>query len=433
MAIYLDDSPYQLTPRGQKLLFVVLSTNIVQDGFKYGVKVTDLTTSQEYEFYYSPNFADGKLYFDLAPLVNMRNFEGVNDIHSGLYTGDFTDTYREPEGSGWKGYSVNFTEWWLVDGVLTLNSGVGFTSTRYVFNAYYQPSDGYKPNVNGGLLNVNFACNDSIAYLWSDRKTNTYVWPLASTYTPLIEANAVYIPAFLSDWGMINLCPRPQALSENDAAQYQVDFYDGVNPSPITTILPLQQNEQIEGIRIYPANLQLNTQGLPYPSDYPEWTHYVLTARRSNDTQCSAPYVFFNAEKFGLGDCKFNMVRLAWVGSRGGWDYQNFTKKNEDSYTIDRRQYRQVLPNFYISSSRQLTDRQNVVDKIITVNSDWLQEGEFEFLKGLLISNQVHIVNEDGTQTPVSIAESNYIARRERMGKKYNLTLKIAYSQDYWS
>jgi hypothetical protein len=433
MAIYLDDSPYNLTPRGQKLLFVVLSTNVVQDGFKYGVKVTDLTTSQEYQFYYSPNFADGKLYFDLSPLVNMRNFEGVNDIHSGLYTGDYVDTFQEPQGSGWKGYAVNFTEWWLVDGVLTKNPTVGFTEFRYVFNAYYQPSDGYKPNLSTGLQNVKFALNDAISYLWSDRKTNTYVWPFASTYTPLIQANAVYIPAFLNDYGMINLCPRPQLMAVNQATSYKVDFYDGVNPTPITTVLPLQQVSQIEGIRIYPGNLQLNAQGLPVPSDYPEWTHYILTILKADGNQCSAPYVFFNAEKFGLKDCRFDLVRLAWVGSRQGWEYQNFTKKNEDNYTIERRQFRQVLPNNYISSSRQLTDRQSIVDKIITINSDWLQEGEFQYLKGLLVSNQVHIVNADGTQTPVNVAESTYIARRERLGKKYNLTLKIAYSQDYWS
>jgi hypothetical protein len=432
MAIYLDDGPYDLTPRGQKVLYIVLSTNVVQDGFKYGVKVTDLTTSQEYQFYYSPNFADGKLYFDLAPLVNIRNFEGVKDIHSGLYTGDYIDTYEEPDGSGWKGYDVNFTEWWLIDGVLTVNPTVGFTERTYVFNAYYQPSDGYKPNLLTGPLNVRFACNDAISYLWSDRKTNTYVWPLAYTYTPGLS-NAIYIPAFSTDWGMINLGSRNNFLPDNDAIDYQVDFYDGVNPTPITTVLALQRLSQIEGIRIYPGNLEANSQGLPIPSSYPEWTHYILRILDGSGAFCSAPYVFFNAEKFGLKDCNFDLVRLAWVGSRMGWEYQNFTKKNEDSYAIERRQFRQVLPNNYISSSRQLTDRQSIVDKVITINSDWLQEGEFEYLKGLLVSNQVHIVNADGTQTPVNVAESSYIARRERLTKKYNLTLKIAYSQDYWS
>jgi hypothetical protein len=100
---------------------------------------------------------------------------------------------------------------------------------------------------------------------------------------------------------------------------------------------------------------------------------------------------------------------------------------------MERRQWKQVLPNQYLTSSRQQTDRQNIVNKIITVTSDWLQEGEFEFLKNLLISNQVQIVNSDGTQTPVNIQENNYVSRKERTGRLYNLTLKIGYSQEYWS
>jgi hypothetical protein len=432
MALFLTDSPYDLTPRGQKLIYRVISTNITQDGFKYGVKVTDTFTSQEFNFFYTPDFTDGSLYFDLSPLVNLRNNEAPNDLHSGALSSPNT-VYREGSGNGWRTYTVNVTEWWLVGNVLTKNLGVGFTETTSVFNAYYQPSNGYKPDVNSGIPDVSFSLEGSTNYAWSDRKDSTYKWPLASTYTPLIEPIAVYIPAFLDDYGMIMCCPKNNLLTANDAVGFAVEFYTGDDPTPLTQIEPLDAVSQMEGVRIYPGNLQYNTLGLPQPSAYPNWTHYVFYFTNSSDAQCSRPYVFFNADKFGLGDCRFNTVRLAWVGSRGGWDYQNFTKKNEDSYAIERRQFRQILPNFFNSAVRQLTDRQNIVDKVITVNSDWLQEGEFEFLKGLLVSNQVHIVNADGSQTPVSVAESTYIARRERTGKKYNLTLKIAYSQDYWS
>lgn len=432
MALFLTDSPYDLTPRGQKLIYRVISTNITQDGFKYGVKVTDTFTSQEFNFFYTPDFSDGALYFDLSPLVNLRNYEAVNDLHSdALGTGE--TIYREPNGEGFRTYTVNFTEWWLVGNVLTKNLTVGFTETTSVFNGYYQPSNGYKPNVNGGTPDVSFSLDSAISYAWSDRKDSTYKWPLASTYTPLIESTAVYIPAFLDDYGMLMCCPKDNLLTANNANGWKVSFYTGDDPTPIDITGPLDATSQMEGVRIYPGNLQYNTLGIPQPSAFPNWTHYIFYFT-AGGVQCSRPYVFFNAAKFGLGDCNFNTVRLAWVGSRGGWDYQNFTKKNEDSYTIERRQFRQILTNnFFNSAVRQLTDRQNIVDKVITINSDWLQEGEFEFLKSLLVSNQVHIVNADGTQTPVSVAESNYIARRERMGKKYNLTLKIAYSQDYWS
>jgi len=254
-------------------------------------------------------------------------------------------------GSAWEEYTVTFSEWWLIDGILSENTGVTASDVLKVFNAYYQISDGYRPNVETGNANVKFAMQNSTSYLWSDRKQTTYIWPLADSYNPL-QPNAIYIPVWPTDYGLI----------------------------------------------------------------------YV-----------TGQYVFINAERFGLIDCRFDVIRLAWVSSRCGWDYFNVTKRSENSYNIERRQWRQPLPNQYLSSSRQQTDRQSVVNKIITVTSDWLQEGEFEFLKNLLISNQVQIVNEDGTQTPVNIQESSYVARRERTGRLFNLTLKISYSQDYWS
>jgi hypothetical protein len=407
-------------------MFILSSTNVGQIGFKFGVEITETLSGRVYFFFYSPDINDSKLYFDLSPLVLLRNNESSNNIHSGTTVG----TYSEPEGSGWLEYSLEFTEWWLVAGVLTKNVGVTSTDTCKVFNGYYQPSDGYKPNANSGNTGVKFSLNNTNSFLWSDREQTTHVWPLASTYTPLIS-NGVYIPAFPNDYGMMYLSGTND-LPSNSPDKYRISFYDGINPAPIVNEVNLQGLE-IEGIPCYPANLDNNGDGFPFPSTYPQWTHYVLQLFTAGNLARSFPYVFYNADKFGLTDCRFDVVRLAWVGSRCGWEYQNFTKRSENTYQIERRQYRQVLPNNFNSATRQKTDRQNIANKSITVVSDWLQEGEFDYLKGLLISNQVQIVNADGTQTPVNIEDSSYISRRERTGRLFNLTLKINYSQEYWS
>ena len=76
----------------------------------------------------------------------------------------------------------------------------------------------------------------------------------------------------------------------------------------------------------------------------------------------------------------------------------------------------------------------------LTIQSDWLQESEFLFLRSLFASNQVEMIDTTGitsgtlgNRTPVSIVDTSYLERRERNGKKYNLTIKIKYSQDYWT
>jgi hypothetical protein len=129
-------------------------------------------------------------------------------------------------------------------------------------------------------------------------------------------------------------------------------------------------------------------------------------------------------------------VRLGWVNSRGGWDYFNFIKKNEFTNAIERKQYRKVLyrnsTDVFLPSDRQLTDRENIVTRNLAITSDWIQEDEYVFLKNLLFSNQVMIINDDGTTSPVSIADNTFTEKRERNGKLYNIALTITQSQDYW-
>jgi hypothetical protein len=148
-------------------------------------------------------------------------------------------------------------------------------------------------------------------------------------------------------------------------------------------------------------------------------------------------YYFYNAELYGQYDCRYNYVRLGWVNSRGGWDYFNFIKKNEITNNIDRKQYKRVLYNgtntIFSRFDRQLFDRQNLVTQTLSIVSDWVQENEFVFLRSLLASNQVHLINNDGTHVPVSMDESSFLERKERNGKLYNVSLKVTYSQDYWS
>ena len=74
MAITIEDQPYSWSVRGQKLMIVASSTNTANDGFQYGVTVTNNTTGQVFDFYISPAI-DGRLYFDLQSLIQLRNRE----------------------------------------------------------------------------------------------------------------------------------------------------------------------------------------------------------------------------------------------------------------------------------------------------------------------------------------------------------------------
>jgi hypothetical protein len=64
MAITIEDQPYTWSARGQKLMIVASSDESAQDGFQYGVTVTNNTTSQVFNFYISPAI-DDRLYLSL--------------------------------------------------------------------------------------------------------------------------------------------------------------------------------------------------------------------------------------------------------------------------------------------------------------------------------------------------------------------------------
>jgi hypothetical protein len=428
MAITINDQPYSWTPRGQKLIYALSSDNSGNTGFKFGIEVLDVATAKTYNFYLDPN-PSGDAYFDLNPLVNLLN-EELTAIH-----GTTAATHVESEGSSWKTFELTFSEWWIVAGILTQNEGVTETATTAVYNGYLQPINGYKPNVFSSTdKSIKIPNNANSDYLQSDRLVNTHVWPLAESLGVTPSVTTVFIPTFETDWGLLFFQGNDTYSTFNQVTRYLITLKDGAG-AVSSLYVPVDGSAQ-EGIPCYPQNLKNSTvPSIPDPTAN-NFQYYEVSAW-SASARVSKYYVFYNAEKYGQFDCRYNKVRVAWVSSRGGWDYFNFIKKNEVTNQIERKQFKRVLMNgtatIFSRYDRQNFDRANIVTRTLTINSDWLQENEYIFLRSLLASNQVHIVNSDGTHTPVSVDETSFLERRERNGKLYNVTLKLSYSQDYWS
>ena len=428
MAITINTQPYTWTPRGQKLIYDLTSSNSGNTGFKFGVSVVDVATSKTYNFFLDPN-PSGRAFFDLNPIVQLYNDENSAEHSQGAAQ------HIEAEGKSWKSYELTFTEWWVVGGVLSENEGVSATATTAVYNGYLQPIDGYRPDVFASSdKNIKIAINATSDYLQSDRKFNTHTWPMAESFGITVDTNAVFIPAFTTDWGLLFYMAENTYCTPNTAENYRIEFTDSTGSVSLITVT-VTAGPQL-GIPAFPANLSNSiVPSMPNPSL--GWRYYRIWALNSSNARVSKYYYFYNAELYGQYDCRYNYVRLAWVNSRGGWDYFNFIKKNEITNNIERKQFKRVLYNgtntIFSRYDRQLFDRQNLVTQTLSIVSDWVQENEFVFLRSLLASNQVHLINNDGTHVPVSMDESSFLERKERNGKLYNVSLKVTYSQDYWS
>ena len=428
MAITINDQPYTWTPRGQKLIYNLSSDNTSNAGFKFGIAVEDVAASKTYQFFLDPS-PNGNAFFDLNPLVLLHNAE------NGTIHGTTAATYVEPEGNSWRSYNLTFSEWWIVDGVLTQNEGVTESTTTAVYNGYLQPSDGYKPNVfSSSNKSIKIPNNNSADYLQSDRQINTHIWPLAASLGITPDAATIFIPTLETDWGLLFFQGIDTYSTPNNVTRYYIQL---TAENGATSALYVNVDGSIqEGIPIGPQNLK-NSAVPSMPDPTANGFKFYKVSAWSASARVSKYYIFYNAELYGQYDCRYNNVRVAWVSSRGGWDYFNFIKKNEVTNQIDRKQYKRVLFNststIFSTTDRQQYDRQNVVTRVLTINSDWLQENEYIFLRSLLASNQVHIINSNGTHTPVSVEDTSFLERRDRNGKLYNVTLKLSYSQDYWS
>lgn len=427
MAITINTQPFTWTPRGQKLIYDLTSTNSGNTGFKFGIEVLDVATAKTYFFYLDPS-PDGHAYFDLNPLVNLLNKED-SPIHATTAA-----SYTEPEGNSWKSFDISLTQWWVIAGILTQDDGAPTLTTTGVYNGYLQYSEGYRPNVfSSSDKRIKITNNANTDYLQSDRESSTHIWPLAESFL-LATANRVFIPAIITDYGLLFVQGNDDYSTPNTATKYRV-ILTNLNGSATSVIVNLAGNAQ-EGIPCYPANLVNSVvAGMPDLLSVFGWRYYRVIALNSADVEVSRQYVFYNTELYGQYDCRYDYIRIGWVSSRGGWDYFNFIKKNEVTNNIERKQFKRVLFNgtnsIFTRYDRQQVDRSNIVTRTLSIVSDWVQENEYIFLRSLLVSNQVHIISASGGHIPVSVEESNFLERKERNGKLYNVTFKVQFSQDY--
>jgi hypothetical protein len=432
--ITVIDKPYNYALRGQKLMIIANSDSLPQDGFKYGVEVAigDGITSKSYTFYLSPA-VDDNLYFDIAPLLDdMRNYE-PSDWH--YKSGDtFDDLSR-------KYVDITLTEWWLINGILTLSEGSENSLDRIiVVNGYFQALDGYKPNVETGAVSVRQSLFNDFCYAMSDRLYTTHNLQFASSlsYGNWPYTNCTLIPAFDDDYGMLTIPGNNTYLSNNDQPNDLIIVLMPETGIPVIETIPLSGFD-IEALPVYPANLNDWVGISTRPYLYPNWK-FIIVATYDGVDQRNAAYVFYNASVYGQKDCRYEKIRLGWVNSRGGWDYFNFIKKSEITDEIERKTFRKVLlnnsPTVFSTIDRGLTERRNIVQQVMTITSDYIQEGEFLFLRSLLASNQVTWLgtrNNIPIAIPVKLDDNSYTEKRTRDGKLYNLTLKVRMANEYWT
>jgi hypothetical protein len=408
MAITIDDQPYEYTPIGQRLMLVASSDNVSNAGFRF---VFDFGS---YQVNVQPNAAN-KGMLDLAPI-----FREQLQHNPSLLT-----TSADTENTSVAFISCTIKEGWLVDGVFTVSgSGMADIDDVYAFLAEYQVADGYKPNPN-----TRYALDGITKYAMSERNVDTHKWIEAPSRG--LSNDWVYVPTRVADYGVLYAPSETALLADNDFDIVVFSSYDDSDDLIDTQFLTLESNASIVNVvGAFYANVNLwggldLTGAKYYTIQFGKEDAFPIYEARSR------VYCFYLV----ADDCRFDNVRLGWSNTCGGTDYFNFTKKSELSFNYDRKQYQKVVGTYNASTfgfntyNRGVTDRYVTTTKGLQINSDWISVGEFELLQTLCRSNDVFIINDDATMTPVLVDTQNFVIKDERYSKLYNVTLNLKYSQ----
>jgi len=425
MAITITQSPAQEDLIGRRLIYSATTTNGLNAGFQFTVVVSSTLGTTTLRV---PLNVAGTAIIDVAKLLLLKNQE----LYSGVSIHRQTAPVQEPTGAGCLiNYTVSFQEGWTVAGVYTLQ-GTPTTVTRsLLWNATLQATDPYSTTLQSRYL-----LNGQSQRFLSDRTADTFSWLYGNHFGFGPASNTIFIPVRNADWGVLSIA----YLTTKTATNLTVTIFesDGT-PNSFNISLSTHNQSTMWHYPVFPANLNASSEtGWLKPQDYPNWRCITVRAVNGSGSAQSATYVLYNADTYGPKDCIQDNVRLAWKGSGGSWEYVNFIKKSEPSYNIERKQMRKVLGNYgatYTMTGQEagLTETENFVDQIITANSDYVSEGGFEYLRGLFVSKQVHIVTDAGTHIPVVVEDNNFVSKRTRDGKYYAQSIRIKLSNYLWT
>jgi hypothetical protein len=448
MAITIHQEPDKHSAISTPLILTAASTNSSNDGFRYIVKL-EMENGDDLVFIISQN-QNGMLVYDVAPSVRqyMRNnighlfdSESQGSVHSIYASGNINIIEQQNyyNTAGFQIIGIKILEGWNIAGVFTENAASQVDLTIFVYNFLdFTIRNGYKPSL---LAQIGHEDGDQ-SRLMSDRLPSTYYWQYALT-VGLNAPNTIYIPVRESDWGVWDI--RAHFATDAITEPYYIKLSILPNyGSPVQQDYLFNDVPWWSHLPIYPANLNAATLGgIIKPEDYPNWKAIYFQIFNIDDEQTSMTYVMFNVDRPQTGICNchdYTPIRLAWVGRRGGWEYYNFNMLSEQEYATEQKVSKRIVGNYGdVSESTDFTfntfDESEFVaykkiDKFITCATEKLQQGEWEFLKGLILSKQVHWVHDDGTHTPVIVQDSNIKVRNINAKTLEPLTIRIKVAQD---
>ena len=417
--------------------FTMTSSEFAQPNFKYIVKITDNNTTEEYKFYIAANAVNSGV-FNAKTIFNqlVNNsivYDNSDDVV--LQTAAPTLTSKNNVNS----FKIELYEGYDVGGVFTEDISVAITyNLMCIYGSGKQNfivmgtndtrplalSQNYDNEI--GFSNETLANKLVIPSLLQSELIN---WKYISRTDVNGATDSAYdMHAWIADDNNYINAGYPY----NSIDHFTFDLYD--ENQTLIDSFDIPMSFDAASLLFLPTGLKNLVNGGYIDDPTADATaFYVYASYDASNEQVTTKYGYYLSD-----DCKYNPVHVYWLNQLGGWDSYSFIKRNERSIEVERKRYKAYQGDFNNATfsdpyatknyTRELTEREPIVNTFINLTSDWLCESEFKYLKDLFTSKSVWMVddNVDGYSiVPVVVSDSNYLMKRERNSKKYNQTLRL--------
>ena len=421
MAVTIQNTFNDVVALQKPLVLTASSTNTSEEKFRY-VMTIDVNGTEVIKVKQQANSND-YVHFDLYQIIKdyltSKNLDGGTPIHKILTTVDGGNTSIFIEINVYEEYATSATT------DPTEYPSTGNATTSFIaINTTYQFKDGVTPTL-AGIYEFN---NDTTEIQWLTNmptrvKTRAGEYQsaaiLASAFNGTVDTDLRVNFTFYEADGT--------QISTANVTRATVGMENFISTKSTANAAKLYQFIPVGYQNLEEQSFNVNVK----PSANANLAYYTMQVFDNVGDYQTKTY------RFDIAECsKYTPIQLAWVNALGAWDYYTFELAHTEKLNIQRETFRKPYGNWgagatYTYSQYESGDTIYKIeaDKQYTVNSDWLNDSDFEWLQELLMSKEVQFVNENGNFTPVIITDTDYEFKQDVNNKLNNLqlTFKLAH------
>jgi hypothetical protein len=284
----------------------------------------------------------------------------------------------------------------------TATSSTASTAGNYTWNAIRQY------NQKGDNFGTQYVCHSNVN-------------PFLTSYTYSVTIPTYIKPTKLNTYETLGFLLNGTAT----ASSYQVDhltYYGYSRSGNITTIVE-QANATFSSIN-YIGKFEVGIGTNNITSLFPSMTfagvdfYKVYIGHGNNAVANVARYIDRTCSPY-------ENVQLTWLNRLGSYEYWNFSLVSKKNLTTMRTEWRKQLDWDYSIGDRQQSILSQKAGFDYTINSDWLNQYDYEFLNELITSPEVYRIDNSDlvTRIPIIITDTKWVQKTQLVDMLFNLTL----------